>query len=274
MLKTKTGFYSLFAFMSLLVAPIIRFLSVYYFSYFLAGIYVFLVIAALAGIAIESLKTKSYASAFEFKNPFHLDLFSYIAAAGFFLNFVMQCVMLYHTIKGGRINMTYVLPIIMSGITALVSSGYFIIVGFSFSGRNYDFRQFRLVHIIPMLWAVSCVFNLIEISSGFEKSIDSILKYSMMTMLICFFYSFALEIDVERRTRNTTVLFARAFSYLAVMFFIDRLALVLAKKAVPISAENFISLTCVMLCGFTFFFEKNILHNYINSEYYDKKSEG
>ncbi|GEM_PF-871303 len=264
--KNSTGFYTLFVFVSLLIAPVIRFLSIYYLNYVLAGIYIALALAAIIGIAIESLKEKQYAPAFEFKNPFHLDAFSYIAAAGFFVNFITQCVLLYGAFSSGRLNGTYILPILMSGVTALVSSGYFIIVGFSFGNRNYDFRSFRLIHVVPMLWALSVVFNLMELSSGFEKSIDSTLKYFMMLMLVCFFYRFATEVDSEGNAKNTTVLFARVYSYLAVLFFIDRFALVLSGKAPLISAENSVAFTGLMLCGFTFFFEKNILNSFVNGK--------
>ena len=266
MQKNSTGYYTLFVFMSLLAAPVIRFLSIYYVSTVLAVIYVALAAAALAGIAFESLKTKRYGNAFEFKNPFHLDVFSYIASAGFFLNFLTQCVLLYGALGAKIMSLTYIMPIVMSGLTALISSVYFIIVGFSFGDKNYDFREFRLVHLVPMLWAISCVFNLIELSSGFEKSIDSVLKYSMMLMLVCFFYCFALEVDSGGKAKNTTVLFARLFSYLSVLYFIDRLALVLSKKTVLFCGENSVALTGVMLCGFVFFFEKNVLHSFENSK--------
>ena len=254
--------------MSLLVAPVLRFLSVYYMSYTLAFIYVALAVAAVAGIAFESLKTKEVptATAFEFRNPFHLDVFSYIASAGFFISFLTQCVLLYEAFGEKRVSLTYILPLIMSGLTALVSSVYFIIIGFSFGNKNYDFREFRLVHIVPMLWAISCIFNLLEVSSGFEKSIDSILKYTMMLMLVCFFYCFAMEVDSGSGAKKTTVLFARLFSYLSVLFFIDRLTLVLTEKEVLFGAENLTAITCALLCGFAFFFEKNILHSFENSK--------
>ncbi len=265
MQKNSTWFYTLYVFVSLLVAPVVRFLSVYYTSYALAGVYLVLTLLSVCAIAWESLKIKRYAETFEFKNPFHLELFSYIASAGLFINFVVQCVLLFNAFKLHKTAPTYILPMIMSGICALISSGYFVIIGFSFGNKNYDFREFRLIHVVPMLWAISCIFNLIELSTGFEKSIDSNLKYVMIFMLVCFFYSFALEIDKKGNARRTTVLFARLYSYFSVLYFVDRLVLVLTYKANVLSGENAMALTGLMLCGFTFFFEKNILHSYYTS---------
>ena len=257
--------------MSLLVAPVIRFLSVYFVNRVLAVIYIILAAAAVCAIFWESVKTKKYASAFEFKNPFHLDIFSYIASAGFFLNFIMQCILLYDGMKNPRVNVTYILPLIMSGLCALISSGYFIIIAYSFGSKNYDFREFRLIHVVPMLWAISCVFNFIELSSGIEMKIDSVLKYSMIIMIVCFFYCFAVEVDKGGNARCATVLFARLYSYLSILYFVDRLVLVLSGHSAVFCAENGIALTGIMLCGFTFFFEKNIYHTYLNST--DKPAE-
>ena len=247
--------------MSLFAAPVIRFFSVFYKNYICAGIYIALVAAAIISISYESLKTKRYAKAFEFKNAFHLDVFSYLTSAGMFLSFITQCVMLYSAFSTPKRSLTVILSTIMSALCALVSSVYFIIVGFSFGDKNYDFREFKLIHIVPMLWALSNVFNLVELSTGFEKSIDSVLKYTTVMILVCFFYCFALETDSDEKAHNTTVLFARLYSYLSILFFTDRLILVLTGNVRLFGAENAFALTGLMICGFTFFFEKNIFNN-------------
>lgn len=264
MRKNSSGFYTLYVVMSLLVAPVLRLLSVFFVSKAFAAVYILLAVAAVCAITLESLKVKKYANAFEFNNPFHLDTFSYIASAGFFLNFVMQCILLYSGLKNGEANITYILPLIMSGLCALISSGYYIIIAFSFGSRNYDFREFRLIHVVPMLWAISCVFNFIELTTGIEMKIDSVLKYLMIISVVCFFYCFAVEVDKSGDARRSTVLFARLYSYFSVLYFVDRLILVLSNHSVIFCAENGIAVTGIMLCGFTFFFEKNILHGYVN----------
>ncbi len=248
--------------MSLIAAPVIRYFSVYFRNYIFAWIYLALVVAAVISISFESLKNKCYAEAFEFTNPFHIDKASYIASAGLFLSFVTQCVVFYSAVTADIKNAALIVTAVTGGICALISCGYFVIVGFSFGDKNYDFREFKLIHIFPMLWALSNVFSLVSLSTGFEKSIDSILKYTALMVLVCFFYCFALEVDSSGKAKSATVLFARLYSYLSILFFTDRLILVLTGNAKLMSAENSFALVGFMLCGFTFFFEKNIYNNY------------
>ncbi len=266
MQKTSSFYYSLFVIMSLFAAPVIRYCSVFFRNYICAWVYITLVAAAIISIAYESLKTRRYAEAFIFKNPFHLDVFSYIASAGLFFSFITQCVMLYNVLTAEKKSINLIITAVMGAVCALVSSGYFIIVGFSFGDKNYDFREFKLIHIVPMLWALSNVFSLVSLSTGFEKSIDSILKYTAIMVLVCFFYCFALEVDSKGKAKSVTVLFARLYSYLSVLFFTDRLILVMTDNVSLISAENAFALTGVMFCGFIFFFEKNIYNNYLNEK--------
>lgn len=259
MQKNFSAIYTYTVILSLLTAPIIRLVGVLAGIGFLNILFIAIVCFALGIIAFDSFSGKNYAIAFDYKNQFHLDRYSYIAAAGFFFNFLTQCVLFFGALMSGSYNMTYLLPIVMSGIGAIVSSVYFIIVGFSFGEKSYDFREFRLIHILPILWSISCIFNLIEISSGFEKDTDSFLKYLMMILLALFFYFFASEVDSSKGAKMPTVFLARAYSYVSILYFFDRLILILSRKVPLIGAENAFAITCVMIASFTFFFEKNIL---------------
>ena len=259
MQNNNSAIYTYTVILSLLIAPIIRLIGVLAGVGFLNIAFLVIVCLALGIIVWDSFSGKGYAPALDYKNQFHLDRYSYVAACGFFLNFITQCVLFFGALMSGSYNMTYLLPIVMSGIGAIVSSVYFIIVGFSFGEKSYDFKEFRLIHILPVLWAISCVFNLVEISSGFEKDTDSFLKYLMMILLALFFYFFASEVDSEKGAKAPTVLLARAYSYIAILYFFDRLILILSRKVPLIGAENAFAITCVMIAAFTFFFEKNIL---------------
>lgn len=265
MQKNISTIYSYTVILSLLTAPIIRLIGVLGGIGVLNVLFALIVGVALAVITWDSFNNKNYAAAVDTKNNFHLDIFSYVASGGFFVSFITQCILFFGALMAHRMNPTYILPIVMSGIGAIVSSVYFIIIGFTFGDRNYDFREFKLIHVIPILWSVSCVFNLIEVSSGFEKDVDSILKYLMMILLAGFFYTFASEVDSNGKTKAATIALARAYSYITVLYFFDRMILVLSGKAALLSAENAVAVTCLMICSFTFFFEKNILSKSVDN---------
>lgn len=266
MRKNSNFLYSLFTIAALIAAPVLRLFSVFFINYPCAWVYVGLMILSVIAMALETFKTKRYAYPFEFKNQFHLDIFSYIASLGFFVSFVAQCIFFYNTIKAKELTFLIGFTIVMSAVCAVISCGYFIFIGLSFSGENYDFRNFKFVHVFPMFWALTNVFELYETATGFEKSIDTILMYASAIALVCFFYMFALEVDVNKDAMSFTVFFARVSAYLLLMFFFDRLILVLAGRASVFCTENAFSVSTLLMCGFIFFFEKNIFNNYLNKK--------
>ncbi len=261
MQNTGARYYSLFAVISFFAAVCLR-LSMLLFDLSLYANYVYylLVFSGIIFIGIECSKRKTYAPSFIFENVFHLSFFSYVASFGFFTDFIHQCVKIFLSIENEtNRNLTYFIPVCFICLTALLSSFYFVNVGLSFSDKNYDFREFKLFHIIPIGWALFHIIVNLSEAVSFSRDIDDIIKYLVLIFSVCFFYCFACEIDNDNGTKRITVFFTEAFSYCSILFFINRFMLLLSASA-PINDSNgILSLSCFLINGFVFFFSKNII---------------
>lgn len=261
MQNTGAGFYSLFAVISFFAAVCLR-LSMLLFdlSLFANYFYYLIVFSGIVFIGIECFKRKQYASAFVFENVFHLSFFSYVASLGFFADFIHQCVKIFFSIENeSNKNFTYFIPVCFICLTALLSSFYFVNVGMSFSDKNYDFREFKLFHMIPVVWALFHIIVNLSEAVRFSRDIDDIIKYLVLIFSVCFFYCFASEIDNKNGAKRKTVFFTESFSFCSILFFINRLMLLLGKTVPLNDSDGVFALSCFLINGFVFFFSKNII---------------
>lgn len=261
MQSTGAKLYSLFAIISFFAAVGLR-LSMLLFDLTKAfGIVYYIMIAAgVILIAVDSFKQKNYAGAFGFKNDFHLNAFSYLASLGFFVNFVYSCVKIFISAQDGSYkSLTYFIPLCLICIFALLSCFYFYTVGLSFGDKNYDFRELKIMHLAPLFWVGAHMLSVMHQAVSISRDINSVIKYAMLISGICFFYCFAGEIQSSGGAKPSTVFLARAYSYLSVMFFIDRLMLLLSGNAAIGDGDGLLAVSVLLICTFVFFFEKNII---------------
>jgi hypothetical protein len=211
-------------------------------------------------IAFDSFKNKDYPPAFEFKNNFHLNGFSYLASLGFFVDFVHNCVRLFVSAQDGSYkNLTYFIPICLSCLFALLSCFYFYTIGLSYGDKNYDFRELKVLHIAPLFWSVAQVFSIMQQAISFSRNVDSVVKYAMLVFAVCFAFCFASEIESSKGAKPITLFLARGYSYLSVMFFINRFMLLLSGNANINDDDGIFAVSVLLICAFVFFFEKNII---------------
>ncbi len=188
---------------------------------------------------------------------FRLDFFAQIAAAGFFIHFISQAVLLFKGVTGRRTEAHFVVAIAVSAVLSLMCCVYFTVVRMTYSKRNYDFRELYFFHLVPLFWSLSEVFSVIADSGEFDRDTDSLLKYATLIFMTLFFFCFARDMDRGEEIKRTTLLFARLFSYLSMLYFFDRLMLLLFGKVSLSDNDNFLALAGIMICGFVFFFEKD-----------------
>lgn len=144
-----------------------------------------------------------------------------------------------------------------------LSSLYLVAVGISFNDLNYDFRQLKVFRFMPLLWSIALILLVMQDAVSFESNVDEILKQILLVCGMCFFYRFASETlaqDNESAGR-ATVLFGRLYSYIAAVYFIDRLMLLFSQKTAVSDFDGIFSVSALLICTFVFFFERNIVAN-------------
>lgn len=233
-------------------------------SGFTVTIFYCLLSAAVAATAYNAMRVKSYSQAFNFKSHFHFDIMSYIGALGFFTDFVNRCVGIYNSIESTEYqSRLYFIVQCVACTAAFLSSLYLVAVGISFNDLNYDFRQLKVFRFMPLLWSIALILLVMQDAVSFESNVDEILKQILLVCGVCFFYRFASETlaqDNESAGR-ATVLFGRLYSYIAVVYFIDRLMLLFSQKTAVSDFDGIFSVSALLICTFVFFFERNIVAN-------------
>lgn len=199
--------------------------------------------------------------AFELNNSYHLDLLSYIASAGFFVSFIHQCVRIYASIENGSIRtLTYFVPICFIGLFSLLSCFYFFTIAMSYSDRGYDFRELKFLHLAPMLWAISNVLTVMSEAISPLSDIDGVLKYANLAVSIVFYYLFASEIENKDGTKKATIIFAKIFSYLSVLFLLDTIMTLIVNDHSSYD-DLLLSVSTFMISLFVAFFARSITNS-------------
>lgn len=223
---------------------------------------VFYIVMALGliDIAIESFMRKQYADAYEFKNRFHLDLFSFVASIGFFVDFVYGAVSIYFSVDDKSYhNMAYFIPLCVACAVALLSSFYFIMVSASFNASNYDFRQLKGFGFAPLIWAISKALSALTQAVSFSQDSNIVLKYVVLAFCAFCFYAMLFETENDAGAKPLSVFCIRATYFSGVVYAIDQFMLMFASGDDYVVENGIFAITVLFICAFLFFFEKNIL---------------
>ena len=228
----------------------------------LDNVFYLFILTAVILVAWECFQHKSYARVFMFENRFHLNVFSYLAAFGFFAEFISLCHMIYQSIESGAYNIfSYFAPQCLICVSALLSSFYLCAVALSFGSKRYDFRTMRLIHLVPLIWAIGRMLTLIENVDTLQGNPNTVVKYAVLVFALCFTFMLAYEVERTEGAKRITVFFTRAFSLLAEIFFFDSLMLLLAGKTKLNAPDTVLSFSLLLISSFAFFLEKSIISN-------------
>lgn len=184
---------------------------------------------------------------------------AYAAAVGFFVSFVQSCLSLYYLISGGKY-FTAVSVIVKTviAVCALLSAIYFITVGMTLTTKRYDFRLFRLFHIVPVIWSAGGLLEIAE-NSGVSAlyDVNGVLKFFVLAFSLGFFYFFARGINAEKVNR-VTLLFAGELRFTAFVLFADSAITAAVNGFSEIGAELLSCVTALTISFFCFAFECSI----------------
>lgn len=141
-----------------------------------------------------------------------------------FYDFVHQCVNCYsYASKTSYIAVNYFVPMLISGLFALLSSVYFIILAVSFKTKQYDFSQLRLFHIVPFGWALFGLFvSLTEYNDKLYAE-ETFLKYIVLIFALLFFFSLMSVVEKGNKMLNMLAFFGLAYCCLAIPIAVPRI---------------------------------------------------
>lgn len=263
MQSLSSKIYYVFSILFFVVAIILRFSALFFqFSSGLIIAFYIFVLSSIFCIVLRTVKEDNYSTAFKFEKTKRLDIVSYFACFGFFVDFVHQCVRIFLCVQNGDYkSFTMFSPICLSCIFSLLSCFYFITIAMSFSDIGYDFRRLKLLHISPILWSLANLITALTEPMSLLKEVNSIIKYAAIISAVLYYYFFARETENEDKAKKPIVLFSRAFGYLALIFFVDRVMLILTGNAELLDKNSIFSASLLMISLFPLFQQRSITNS-------------
>lgn len=154
-----------------------------------------LVIAVLA-VLLKRDKS-SVSNPFEKSSP-ALRVFSMLAGASMFCDFIFRIIISYNYITEAQSpQLNYFIPLCISAAASLICAFYFIAVGIVFNNDKYSFGELRYLHIIPLLWAVSVLVTCLTENIDVIYSEERLLHYAVLIFAIVFYIFFISSADRE-----------------------------------------------------------------------------
>ena len=212
-----------------------------------------LLFLGLAFCVIYASLKKNLAATFDFEHAGNsVYLSSWLLALTFFYDFIHQGYNCYQYISDtSYMDYTYLVPLCITCIFALFSCFYFITVAVSVKNTNYDFRNFTLLHFIPIVWAFTKLFSIMLQIVDIGENVDIACEFILLCTILCFLLSMVSAVD--KKDAPATRMFVFSCAFLGFMSFtvgVPRIAAILT-GAVAADQATYSAVTYIMLGVFS-----------------------
>lgn len=143
-----------------------------------------------------------------------------------FADFLHQCFGCYDYIsKTNYIEYVYIIPLALSGLFALMSCFYFATLSVTAKGSNYDFKNFTLLHLAPVLWAFLRLILIMIKIIDVKRDADTALEFLLLSFMLLFFFCYISMIDNGGRVSRLFIFSAIVVFSIAAVLVLPRLVL-------------------------------------------------
>lgn len=147
-----------------------------------------------------------------------IAVFAFLNAGAFFADFVLQAFDCFNYIENtAYLERNELVLMVLLGAFALLSSFYYITVGMTLSGSQYDFRSFRFFHFVPVLWAVIRLLDILVEMVNVSMGTETVVEFIFLVFLLMFYFSFITAAVSERNAGRGIVFFALVTFMLSVI---------------------------------------------------------
>lgn len=172
-----------------------------------------------------------------------------LMAIFFFADFIHQCYNCYSYVESVTyVEYTYVIPLVVSAVFAVISCFYFLVFFLSSRGANYDFRNFTVFHFAPAVWAFA---RLCVIMSKLVDPLDGIetcMEFAVLILAICFNFCFLSAVD--KKNARVTCLFsfsAVSLSSFCTVLTVPRILMIISGNIKLLAKPDFSTITYLVL---------------------------
>lgn len=223
--------------------------------------YLTCVIMILLSVLI-AYKSKNCNNPFENKKNKTLSLFSLFAGVSLFYDFVHQALNCYEYIaKTSQIQMNYIIPLALVGISALASSFYFFLISSYFISNKYDFRQLKYFHLMPTMWMLFKLLICIVTYVDERYAEEAFFEYAVLIFGILFFIFVIKCMDNKEFNINHVVFTGLSYGLCSLIISVPRIFADFTK--IETSEVSFSSITYLFTGIFALIFSVNALESKI-----------
>lgn len=187
--------------------------------------------------ALISFTSKGYATPFNDEKSKAMSVSCYLAGASLFADFIHQCLNCYGYIsENSDLQINYIIPLALLGLSALMSAYYFYIIGCCFRSDTYDFKQLKYFHLMPAAWIFFRLLTCIVIYTDKSSDVETLLQYAVLIFGIIF-YLLIVKCIANDSLRLSTLAFAGLiYSAFSVIVSMPRIIVwLLGKSAASVS---------------------------------------
>lgn len=163
---------------------------------FTAGAVYILCVSAVVLCGIFFHKKLTPADPFSKKESKPLFYICIITGAAMFYDFIHQCVNCFnYASRTTYFELNYFVPMLLTGIAAILCTFYFIIMGVSFVTDKYDFKQLVYFHLALAVWFISGFFIKFTSYDDGYLAVENNLRYAVLLFGIMFSIALIRGID-------------------------------------------------------------------------------
>lgn len=226
------------------------------YSYWIYG----LIFCSAALCLVFALRCRCSAPGIAPKSQGKVAVFAFLNAAAFFIDFVLQAFECFDYIENtAYLERNELVLMVLLGVFALLSSFYYITVGMTLRGSQYDFRSFKLFHFVPVFWAVIRLLDILVEMVNVSMGTDTVIEFIYLVFLLMFYFSFITAAVSERNAGRGIVFFALVTFMLSMILELPGIVISVIGRQSELSDAVFSRITD-LICGlFAASFAGNLL---------------
>lgn len=226
------------------------------YSYWIYG----LIFCSAALCLVFALRCRCSAPGIVPKSQNKVVAFAFLNAAAFFMDFVLQAFDCFDYIENtAYLERNELALMILLGVFALLSSFYYITVGMTLGGSQYDFRSFRIFHFVPVVWAIIRLLDILVEMVNLSMGTETVIEFIYLVFLLMFYFSFITSAVSERNAGRGIVFFAMVTFMLSLILELPGVVTSLVGRQSEMSDAVFSRITD-LVCGlFAASFAGNLL---------------
>lgn len=169
---------------------------------------------------------------------------SVFLSVAMFADFLHKCVSCYDYIsKTVYVEYAYIIPLALSGVSALVCCFYFAVFSITAKGSNYDFRNFTFLHLIPVIWAFTRLILIMIKIVDIKQDSDTVLEFLLLSFMLMFFFCYILMLDNSARASRLFVFSAISTFAIASVIALPRIVMMVSGRGDALYPADYTSMT-------------------------------